>query len=583
MTSNTTAKGTPQNAPERDAQAGFADADAANSDWLKAAPEAPAPDSPAADGHLVMTLTARGDIRSVSDEPGGGLPEVRAGQALAECWPESLTTFVTEHCQRTLRGRRVRHARSSIDEIDRDYEFTFVPQGRDAVMVIVRDVTARERQVAELEQLAFGDRATGLPNRAWLVRELDSALARRRLQSGRVAVIVLEIGNLELIEQITGRRHRDTILLELGARMRAGLRGANQNEESDDERYSAVARVGTHHFAILLPYIETGEDAAGVTARVTELLEAPLEIADKAASVSVAAGIALYPQDGKSGAELYECAVMALHDAKNSETRRQRFHSGTVRLRALERQDLEVELRSALENDEFTLNYLPIVATGDRRIATAEALLRWPQPLFGNKPIREVVAVAEFTGLILPIGDWVFARACEQLAEWRGRGHEDLGIAVNVSAQEFAQADLVARTEQALETAGIDAGNVAVEITERLLYRDSLSDYAVCHGLRDLGVGVTVDDYGTGVCSFDHLSRSPVNAVKIHPDIVARAARGGAGGAACAAVTAMAHALDIVVVAVGRGTQQEVLDAFARVFSGSRIMLQAIANAQHGA
>ena len=186
-----------------------------------------------------------------------------------------------------------------------------------------------------------------------------------------------------------------------------------------------------------------------------------------------------------------------------------------------------------------------------------ETCRRWPKPLFGAKAISEVIAVAEYTGLILPIGEWVFSRACEQLKQWHEEGHASLQIAINVSAQEFARADLVERMARVVDQTGVSAADVVLEITERLLFRDSLDDFAVCRALKDLGVKLSIDDYGTGVCSFDHLAQSPVDAVKIHPKIVARSATGGPSRAACAAVTAMAHALDIRVVAESVETAEQ--------------------------
>lgn len=534
--------------------------DAANSDW--SAHDGPDAGKAVADsgGNLVLVMDSSGAVRSVIETPGSDnnpFPDELQGLRSDEIFPADIARSVIDNLRHALRTRQVRNMRARIDGDQRDYEFIFIAQGRDSVMMIGRDITDVAGKISRLEKLAFHDSVTGLPNREWLTGELGTALDRVRLQGGRAAVICLDIGQLGVVENASSRKRRDAVIKALAERLTNGLRGANLPDESDAERYSAIARIELNRFAIMLPTVETGEDAAAVTARLVDSLEVPVTVDDHDASVTVAAGIALYPQDGHTAEELLTNSIVALEDAKNSETQPQKFHSGTVRMRALERQDLEQELRSALDNEEFTLSYLPILSSAGHEIVTVEALLRWPQPLFGAKPIGEVVAVAEYTGLILPIGEWVFAQACQQLKEWHELGHSQLQVAVNVSAQEFSRANIVERTRQAIERAGVPASGIVVEITERLLFRDSTHDYAVCRALKELGVGISVDDYGTGVCSFDHLSKSPIDTVKIHPDIVSRAATTPTSRAACAAVTAMAHALALRVVAEGVETEEQ--------------------------
>lgn len=570
MTSTPTAKKSDANHPDAES-AGTADSwgmlDAANADWLtRSLPVNVFEDNPA-EGSLLLIIDIGGTVRSNLEAPAvksGSLPEVNEGQSLADCWPEELVTPIMRNCQSVIRSRQVRNVRVRSTALEREYEFIFIAQGRDTVMLVARDITDTQKRISRLEQLAFEDPATQLPNKEWLLHELGKALDRQTLSGGRLALILLEIGQLDVVEDTSPQFARDAILRELAERMQNGLRGANQRDERDDERYSAVARVDQRLFGILLPSIETGEDAAAVASRIVSDLEEPLSVAGKQATVRIATGIALHPQDGSTSDELFDSAMMATTDARNSETVQQRFHSGTVRMRALERQDVEAELRAALDNEEFTLNFQPIVEGETGKVVSAEALLRWPKPLFGSKPISEVVAVAEYTGLILPIGEWIFRTACEQLAAWQSGGLDGFEVAVNVSAQEFARADLVERTERLLQATGVQPEHVVLEITERLLFRDSVNDFAICRQLKEIGVKISVDDYGTGVCSFDHLSRSPVDSVKIHPDIVARSAGGSPSRAACAAVTAMAHALDIRVVAEGVETEDQA-DALRRI------------------
>ncbi len=532
--------------------------EAANSDWSR--PDAADTFDSAKVSNLVIVLNGDGIVRSVVEVPpdtGNRFPREMQGLGVEDIWPAATARSIREDLRRALRSRQVRTSRLHVEEWGRDYELIYIAQGRDSVMVVARDISDAEERITRLERLAFHDEVTDLPNRDWLLGELRSAVERVRLHRGRAAVICLDLANLDIVAKASSPETRDVLLRELASRLKTDLRGANRPGEHDDERYSAIARLAFNRFVVVLPSIETGEDAAAVTERLVGLLEQPLDADGRSVSVQVSAGIALYPQDGASADELLAGSVTAVEDAKCSGTQQQRFHSGTVRMRALDRQDLEQELRAAVDGGEFTLAFQPIVTTSGRRIAAAEALLRWPKPLFGTKSISDVIAVAEFTGLILPIGEWVFSKACEQLKEWRDAGHSALQLAVNVSAQEFARADLVERTERIVRDTGVDLSGVVLEITERLLFRDSLDDYAVCRALKELGVGISVDDYGTGVCSFDHLSRSPVDSVKIHPQIVARSGTEGPSRAACAAVTAMAHALGVRVIAEGVETEEQ--------------------------
>ena len=507
-----------------------------------------------------MVAGADGTIHSVLNQPVSPderYPDDMTGMSVETIWPAEIATPIIDNIRGSLRSRQLRSAKLRDEDSGLSYEIICVAQGREKVLLIVRDTSEAQARLHRLERLAYLDKLTGLPNREWLLDQIETVTERLRLKGGRAAVICIEIDQLAVVPQLSSQSRQDEILRKLASRIRNGLRGANDETETDVERYSAVARVGEKRFAIVLPVIETGNDAAAVAARLVELIEAPLTEGDSERRVRSAAGIALYPQDGTHSKELFENAVTAMQDSKNSASMHHRFHSGTVRMRALERQDLELELRAALDNQEFALDWLPIVDRQSRRVVTAEALLRWPKPVFGNSSIAEVVAVAECTGMILPIGEWVFRSACEQLAQWRADGHSDLRVAVNVSAQEFARASLVERTERLLRVTGLGAECFDIEITEHLLFRDAMKSFPVCSGLKELGVEISVDDYGTGICSFDHLSKSPADKVKIHLDFVAQAANSATGRAACAAIIAMAHELGIKVVAEGVETEEQ--------------------------
>lgn len=513
------------------------------------------------DANLIAIVTSAGKVDSVISRPDRSpvLPEnVSAGSELDALWGGPTCERIKRNIKKALQSRRAYSVRITDTESRGEcIEFLFVPQGRDRVMMIARDASATQAAFEELADLAYMDSDTGLPNREWLVGELDTIIQRIQIRHGRGGLICLDIEEDRDLKMTHGESAYRAILAHVASRLTRTLRGANQQDEDDDERYSAVARIGETQFAIVLPDIETGEDAQAVAERLSQLLAAPMLIESKEYRLKVSVGIALYPQDGERASELLDNGIVALQEARFSHTSHHKFHSGTVRMRALERQDLVVELETALRAEEFELNYLPILSQPDGNVSAVEVLLRWPRPLFASRPIQEVIKAAEYTGLIVPIGDWVFVTACEQLGLWHSNGHGDLRLALNISGQEFAREELGERIGQLLEDTGIDGAAIDMEITEHLLLRDAMRNFASCRALEKLGVNLVVDDFGTGICSFDYLSGSPVSGVKIHQRFTAMVDQSASSRAACAAITAMAHELGMTVTAEGVETLEQ--------------------------
>lgn len=526
--------------------------------WRQSSSNADELDLP--DASLILLISGSGTVENIISQndherflPNG----IARGQNIADVWPENINEQIRRNTRKSLQSRKAYSKLMSDEESALDIEMIFAPQGRDRVMLIVRDVSASIARAEKLADLAFMDTDTGLPNREWLATELDTIVQRISLRQGRGAVIYFDIGKHDNIQVSHGENACRAVLDTTASRLTQSLRGANQSDETDDERYSAVARVGDSQFAVVLPDIDTGDDAAGVAARLANLLESPLSIGDREYSISVSVGIALYPQDGANADDLLESARVTLQEARFTQTSSHKFHSGTVKMRALERQDLIVEMENALRNDEFELNFLPILKPDERRVSTVEVLLRWPRPLFASRPIQEVIKAAEYTGLIIPIGEWVLTSACRQLTNWNRNGSTDLRLAVNVSGQEFARDDYVDRVSRILDEVDVDPERIDLEITEHLLFRDAMRGFNVSKGLANIGVRVVVDDYGTGICSFDYLSGSPIKGVKIHQKFTARVDEDAASRAACAAITAMAHELGMEVTAEGVETEEQ--------------------------
>ncbi len=280
-------------------------------------------------------------------------------------------------------------------------------------------------------------------------------------------------------------------------------------------------------------------------------MQQPIVVQDRDIGIRPTAGIALFPQDGTDPTSLFENAVSAVEDASQSKEAVVKLHSGTLRLRSLQRQDLEIELKTALERDEYALNFLPIVDAATSQPTIIEALLRWPESLLGTQSTRKIVKVAERTGLILPIGDWVLRQACEQLQAWHGLGFNHLRLAINVSQPELISDGYVDRITRLVGETGAAPSDVDIEIKEDLLLRESRTDYSICRSLRSLGFRIVVDDFGVGNCSLANLARAPVDAIKIANSLVANIVTNERDRAACAAAISMAGELAIDAVAVG--------------------------------
>ena len=504
-----------------------------------------------------------GDMVLVVDQDGAVTTVLEAGERstaerdflsrsnVTELWPKPVAKRLLKMIRRALRDRQFQAEEAVNARPGVSYEFICVPQGRNRAMLVIRDLSQVRIERQKVEELAYNDDVTKLPNRQYLFGELDRITEWQRLQEGRAALICLHV------EQFDDDGHAliagcgDEILKELASRLAMQLRGINDTTQKDFERFSIVARTDFRQFAIVLPSIESGEDAESVTMRLLGALGQPISFGTRETSVAAHAGIALFPQDGTESAELYANAVAAVEDARNSADDVYRFHSGTVRLRALQRQDLDASLRSALEREEYALNFLPVADARSGEVRSLEALLRWPSAILGTRTTRKVVAIAEYTGLIVDIGQWVLRRACEELKVWQYTFGGSLRIAVNLSAQEFAKADLADRVSAVLEETGIAPEHLELEIRENMVVRDALQRFSTCRSLREIGVGLVVDDYGTGASALSQLSECPIDALKIDSSFVANIETSEQDQSTCAAAISVAHSLGRTVIAEG--------------------------------
>lgn len=509
---------------------------------------------------LAFSVSQDGAINGVL-QGAGRLPDGFDANSVPECidaiWSTEVCERIKSHVKASIRNRRIQRLALPAGVSENLHELIFVPQGLDSVLVMLLDVSASRTAYSRVRELAYIDKATTLPNREYLLEELRRFMDIPRLKEGRAAVICLSVEHGNGADNTLSGKSQEIVLKELATRLGLELRNANRAEEQDFERYSVAARIDFRQYGVLLPSIESGADAESVAIRLIGSLEAPVKVGEREIKVSVRAGIALAPQDGNDAEVLLDNALSAMEDAQNGQDEPYKFYSGTVRLRALQRKDLELELKSALNRGEFRLHYLPIVEARTGTVVGVEALLRWPQAMFGSQPIHKVVKLAEHTGLIVPIGDWVVDTSVQQLGAWHEAGHSNLRLALNLSVQQFSRPAFAKRLTDTVERHEIAPNALDLEITEYLLFRDAMKNYATCNSLRDAGFRIVIDDFGTGACSLAHFSHSPSDAIKIDNSFVSNALGSALDRQACSAMTVMAHALGREVIAEGVETADQ--------------------------
>ncbi|NML25429.1 EAL domain-containing protein [Zoogloea dura] len=409
-----------------------------------------------------------------------------------------------------------------------------------------QDVTASRAAEAHIHYLAHYDMLTGLPNRSLWASRAEQALAIARRNHLRMGVLFLDLDNFKKINDTLGHPVGDRLLAAAAQRLALCLR------EED-----VLARLGGDEFVVLLPQIHTGDDAAIVARKLIGSLTRPFDIDGQELSTSTSIGIALYPANGADVDILLKHADTAMYDAKSAGRNDFRFFTPDMNNRAYARLMLENALRHALEREELELDYQPQWAMPGQRLIGVEALVRWNHPERGRISPAEFIPLAEETGLIQSIGDWVLHEACRQQAAWQAAGLPPLTIAVNISALQFRRADFAGHVRQVFADSGVSPSHFELEITESALMQPSVETEAQFASLRKLGLGLALDDFGTGYSSLSYLKRLPLTRLKIDRSFV-RDLPGDPEDAAIATATlSIARDLGLEVVAEGVETEAQ--------------------------
>jgi len=412
-------------------------------------------------------------------------------------------------------------------------------------------LASKWRSEHRIVKLAYFDALTGLPNREQSRSRLNSALASAKQHQRMLAVLYLDLDNFKRVNDTLGHAVGDELLCLVATRLRSSLRGDDTVEDLPNSRLSHIARLGGDEFIVILPSIRSADDAAAVAARLIADLQEPMRLALHTLVVTPSVGVAVYPADGVEVDTLLRNADLAMYFAKRKGPGMFAFFDASMNDAALHRFTLEAKLRGALQRGEFSLHYQPQFDVRSGGISGMEALLRWTNDELGVVPPTEFIPVAEETGLILSIGEWVLRNACRQAKIWIDEGLPVARMAVNVSGQQFVLKDFPNTVAAIIKETGIEASMLELEITESVVMKDEAWAEQALAQLKELGVMLAIDDFGTGYSSFGRLRHFAVDRLKIDRSFMTSLIDCSDDRAIAAAIIAMSRSLRINVTAEG--------------------------------
>ena len=411
--------------------------------------------------------------------------------------------------------------------------------------ILVQDNSERHAFETKLAHLATHDSLTGLPNRALYNDRLAQALAHASRNDHTVAIMFLDLDRFKTINDTLGHNIGDQLLQAVSDLLKNCLRGED-----------TLARLGGDEFTLILPHLNNTEGAATVAQNILRTLERPFSIAGQELFISASIGVAFFPYDGSEARDLVKNADTAMYAAKNLGGNNVQFFSRQMTTMTSTRFEMEHSLRHALERKELLLYYQPQVDTRTQRIVGVEALLRWQHPELGLVPPSDFIPLAEETGLIIPISEWVLRTACMQAKAWHDDGHE-ISMAVNLCARQFAQPDLLTLVMKTLEETRMEPKYLELELTESMVMQHGEETIATLHQLKSLGLRLSLDDFGTGYSSLSYLRRFPIDTLKIDRSFIQDIAADPGNGVLASAIVAMAHSLKMGVIAEGVETAEQ--------------------------
>jgi diguanylate cyclase (GGDEF)-like protein len=398
----------------------------------------------------------------------------------------------------------------------------------------------RKTAERQMEYLAQHDALTGLPNRLLVQDRFEQARAQADRAGTKVALLFLDLDSFKTINDSLGHLVGDALLKQIAVRLAGCVR------DSD-----TISRLGGDEFLLVLPALHSGDDTVSVLVKLLEHLREPVHVEGHELSTSVSIGVAIYPDDGPNFDALLKKSDMAMYRAKDAGRNTYRYFDEQMNVEAVEHLALRNDLRHALERAEFVLHYQPQIDLATGRVVGAEALVRWNHPVHGLVPPARFIPVAEESGLIMPLSEWVMHEACRQAMDWRGKGLPGFLMAVNLSAVQFRRGDVEQSVLRALQASGLRPEQLELELTESTLVHESESVLATVQRLKQRGVKFSIDDFGTGYSSLSYLKRFAIDKLKIDQSFIRDLAVNADDAAIVRAIIQMARSLGLRTIAEG--------------------------------
>ena len=415
-----------------------------------------------------------------------------------------------------------------------------------------------EKSRQKIERLAYHDSLTGLPNRLLFREYLQHMIALARRETNKMAVLFLDLDNFKRVNDTLGHQVGDQLLKEMAARLMSILRAEDfVHRETYQETSEVLARLGGDEFIILLPKINESHDAAKVASRILEVMEEPFRFDGHELYNGTSIGITLFPDDGTEVNDLIKRADVAMYHAKEQGRNNFQFYSASYNLATSEHLSLESRLRRALDNHELELYYQPQVRTETGRIVGLEALLRWNDPEYGIVYPDQFIPIAEDSGLILPIGEWVLYEACRQIQAWNAKGLPRVFVSINVSGIQLQRQELTPVVDQALAESGLEPALLELEVTETILMKVKKEVIDDLGALQEKGLTISLDDFGTGYSSLNRLRELPIGKLKIDRSFVQGMVEDAQDAAIVSAILFIAKSLGLQTTAEGVETPEQ--------------------------
>jgi diguanylate cyclase (GGDEF)-like protein/PAS domain S-box-containing protein len=500
------------------------------------------------------------EIKGVKESHFAVPPSEFIGKKIYDVMPPTATQPIMDHLERALQTKEIQvfEYQHWIDGEKRFFEGRLVISEEGKILAIIRDVTDQKQAEERIFFLAYRDTLTHLPNRHLFKDHMKKALAYAQRHQGMVAVLFLDLDNFKRINDTLGHIMGDLLLQGVGERLVKCVRRSDSVARLEIEELTpTVARFGGDEFTVLLNGISSIQNAATIAQRILDVLVQPFMLGTHEVFITASIGITVYPYDSDNVDALLKNADTAMYQAKDQGKNNYQFYAESMNAVAFERFTMESQLHQALKHNEFQLYYQPQLDLRTGEMINVEAIIRWLHPERGCVLPEAFIPLAEDTGLIIPIGEWVLQSACSEIQELRRMGFPSLSVMVNISSIQLRQKDFADTVIRATQAHDIDPHSLELELTESILMQNIETTITKLQELKDLGIRLSLDDFGTGYSSLSYLKRIPLDTIKIDRSFINDVEKKGDSAEITRAIIAMAHSLNLKVVAEGVETEQQ--------------------------